>query len=351
MKFEYRTSLEEVRLIAKIDEFKGSWRSLQNLAPERLAALKKIATVESIGSSTRIEGAKLSNSEVESLLSGLKTNSFASRDEEEVAGYAELMETVYTNWNDTPFTENQIKYLHGVLLKYSQKDNRHRGNYKTTPNHVEANDGIRSVVVFQTASPFETPFQMTELVSWTDKALEEGLIHPLLVVAVFIVKFLAIHPFQDGNGRLSRALTTLLLLKTNYAYVPYASMESIIEKNKNEYYLALRKTQSTLLEAVPNWEPWVLFFLQSTEKQSEHLRSKIQREKILQGDLPLLSVRILELLRQHGSLKMPQLVNLTDESKSTIRSRIIELEAKGGIIRHGAGKSTWYTLNQDSAPQ
>jgi Fic family protein len=206
-------------LIARIDEFKGAWRSLGTLAPDRLSALRRVATIESIGSSTRIEGSKLSDREVERLLSNLQIKNFTSRDEQEVAGYAEVMELVFTSWPDTAFTENHIKQLHQNLLTYSEKDAWHRGNYKTTSNSVAAFDenGTQIGIVFQTATPFDTPRLMTELVTWVQQERAAGHLHPLLIIALWVVVFLEIHPFQDGNGRLSRVLTTLLLLQAGYA--------------------------------------------------------------------------------------------------------------------------------------
>jgi len=236
-----------LRLIAQIDEFKGAWKAIGSLAPNRLNALKKIATIESVGSSTRIEGVKLTDTEVEALLAGLDTHSFQSRDEEEVAGYAEAMNLIFDAFEQIALTENYIKQLHRILLQYSSKDVRHRGDYKKMPNHVEAFDrsGKSLGVIFETASPFETPMRMEALVNWTTRSLEQKDLHPLLVIAIFTVHFLAIHPFQDGNGRLSRVLTTMLLLQSGYLYVPYSSLEAVIEINKEGYYLALRKTQST----------------------------------------------------------------------------------------------------------
>lgn len=347
MHFEtYRPSMEVIRLIGELDEMKGAWRSLADISPERLAKLKRIATIESIGSSTRIEGASLSDQQVEELLSGLHTQSFRSRDEQEVAGYAELMDVIFDNWQSIPFTENHIKQLHGTLLKHSDKDDRHRGNYKTVPNHVEAFDahGKSLGIVFKTASPFDTPFKMTELIAWTSESLSRKEIHPLLILAAFSVVFLAIHPFQDGNGRLSRALTTLLLLKTGYMYVPYSSLESVIEANKEKYYLALRRTQGTLEKNEPDWEPWVAFFFQAMQKQKAHLEVKLERERILQGELPALAIRILELLRQHGSMQSSDIEKITQESRSTIRLRLNELVDKGHVRRHGKSRATWYTL-------
>ena len=202
-------------LIAAIDEFKGAWRAIGRIAPERLSALRRVATIESIGSSTRIEGAALSDRGVERLLANLDVQTFASRDEQEVAGYAAVMETVFESEDAIDLTENHILQLHRDLLQFSERDERHRGSYKTLPNHVEAigANGESLGVVFETATPFDTPRLMSELVEWTRAELARGALHPLIVIAVFVVVFLEIHPFQDGNGRLSRILTTLLLLR------------------------------------------------------------------------------------------------------------------------------------------
>ena len=203
-------------LISEIDEFKGAWRALGTLAPDRLSALRRVATIESIGSSTRIEGSKLSDSDVERLLSNIEVRHFATRDEQEVAGYAEVMETIFASFEAIALTENHIKQLHRDLLAHSCKDARHRGSYKTNINHVSAfdADGKEIGVVFETATPFDTPRLMAELVEWVNETLDGKQLHPLLVTAIFIVAFLEIHPFQDGNGRLSRVLTTLLLLRS-----------------------------------------------------------------------------------------------------------------------------------------
>lgn len=351
MKFEgFRPTLEMLRLIGDLDEFKGVWRLLSNISPERLAALKHVATIESIGSSTRIEGAALSDEDVEALLSGIRKKSFRSRDEQEVAGYADVMDAVFQNWQHMPLTENHIKQLHRDLLKFSTKDDRHRGNYKTVSNNVEAfgPNGESLGIVFKTASPFDTPFQMTELVSWTNTMLESNEVHPLLVVAVFVATFLAIHPFQDGNGRLSRVLTTLLLLKKGYAYVPYSSLESVVEANKEGYYLALRRTQGTLDSDHPDWDPWIHFFLQAMQKQKANLQSKLARGRILDGELPALSVRILQLVRDHGRVKTSDVETLTGESRSTIKIRLNELVHRGVLARHGKGPGTWYALARAS---
>ena len=332
-------------LIAELDEFKGAWRALGTLAPERLSALRRVATIESIGSSTRIEGSKLSDQEVARLLNNIEIRKFDTRDEQEVAGYADVMSTVFSHADAIDLTENHIRQLHRDLLAYSTKDERHRGNYKTSPNNVSAfdADGKEVGVIFETATPFDTPRLMTELVEWTRDALGKRNLHPLLVIAVFAVVFLAIHPFQDGNGRLSRVLTTLLLLKTGYAYVPYSSLESVIEHSKEGYYLALRNTQDTIRTDAPDWQPWVLYVLQALQEQKQRLEAKLEREQLLMARLPELSVRILELAAEHGRLSVSQIVDITGANRNTIKKHLQSLVANQHLAQHGKGKGTWYS--------
>lgn len=298
---EFSPTHEMLNLISEIDEFKGKWNVLQNLSPERLSALRHVATIESVGSSTRIEGGKLTDREIETLLSNLKQYSFKSRDEEEVAGYAEAMKLIFESWQEITLTENHLKQLHSTLLKFSSKDTAHRGNYKQLSNNVVAfdADGKEIGIVFETASPFETPFEMESLIKWLIQKIENKTIHPLLIIGVFIVCFLAIHPFQDGNGRLSRILTTLLLLRSGYEYVPYISLESIIEENKDLYYKSLRQTQKNLGDEKVDWSKWCLFFLKCLRKQKDKLSAKLAREKIITQILPKASSEILALLKEH----------------------------------------------------
>jgi Fic family protein len=337
---------ELLGLISQIDEFKGAWTAIGRVSPDRLTTLRRVATIESIGSSTRIEGAKLSDREVEALLSRIEIKGFASRDEEEVAGYAAVMETIFASWKDIPLTENHIRQLHRDLLQHSGKDERHRGAYKTHTNHVEAfgPDGQSLGVVFETATPFDTPRLMQELIAWTQQRLEANDLHPLIVIAVFVVVFLAIHPFQDGNGRLSRVLTTLLLLRAGYAYVPYGSLERVIEQSKDAYYLALRRTQGTIRMETPDWQPWLLFFLRSLQQQKARLEKKMERERLILGDLPELSVQILELCRERGRITVAEAEKATGANRSTIKDHLKALTRAGHIAQHGAGRGAWYGL-------
>lgn len=337
---------EILSLIARIDEFKGAWRALGKLAPDRLSALRRVATIESIGSSTRIEGSKLSDREVERLLSNLAIQSFGTRDEQEVAGYAELMDLVSSSWQEIPFSENHIKQLHQILLRHSEKDSRHRGQYKTSSNSVAAFDenGVQIGIVFETAAPFVTPRLMAELVLWVNDERDKEELHPLLIIAIFIVVFLEIHPFQDGNGRLSRVLTTLLLIQAAYAYVPYSSLESVIEINKEAYYLALRQTQGTIRTDTPNWQPWLVFFLRSLAEQVRRLQKKVEREQIILATLPELSLQIVEFAREHGRITIGDAIKLTGVSRNTLKQHFRSLVANGHLNQHGGGRGVWYEL-------
>ncbi len=336
---------ELLALLSEIDEFKGAWRALGTLAPDRLKALRRIATIESIGSSTRIEGSKLSDREVQRLLGKLEIKKFETRDEQEVAGYAEAMETIFQAWQDIPITENHIKQLHRDLLRYSEKDERHRGEYKTVRNDVGAfdADGKMIGIIFETATPFDTPRRMTELITWLRDARELKRIHPLLMISVFIVVFLEIHPFQDGNGRLSRVLTTLFLLQAGYAYVPYSSLESVIESSKEGYYLALRQTQGTIRSDAPNWQPWLMFFMRALQQQKRRLAAKVEREKNALTALPELAVKILDYVRDHGRVTTRDMVREAGASPNTLKASFSSLVEKGLLVRHGGGRSTWYS--------
>jgi Fic family protein len=336
---------EYLKHIADLDAFQASWDARHALTPERLSALRHVATIESIGSSTRIEGSRLSDAEVEQVLGRLEQQSFETRDEQEIAGYADAMDTIFTNYAEIPFTENYLKQLHKILLNYSEKDTRHRGKYKTLNNNVEAfdPDGKSLGVVFKTTTPFDTPREMEALVRWTRESLDDKSLHPILVIGVFNVVFLAIHPFQDGNGRLSRVLATLLLLRSGYHYVPYSSLESIIERSKDRYYLALRRTQGTLEREDPDWQPWLTFFLRSLAAQKKHLDTKLTASQGWDA-LPLDSIAILNYLSIHDRLTVSEAETLTKTPRSTLKLRLKHLSDQGLIKRHGKARGTWYVL-------
>lgn len=337
---------EFLRIIAEIDEFKGAWRAVGRVAPDRLTSLRRVATIESIASSTRIEGATLSNREVEQLLSNLTIAPLSSRDEQDVVGYAEVIEMVSENSESMEFSENVIKQLHRDLLKYSTKDECHRGEYKKVPSNIEAfsASGESLGVVLATSSPFDTPREMAELIEWIRANIEQGTFHPLIVVSVFKVVFLKIHPFQDGNGRLSRILVNWLLFRSGYTYLPFHSLESIVEQRKERYYRALHETQVTIGTPRTNWTPWLQFFLGVLHTHKCQLESKILEELQVIGSLPELSVQIVEWVRTHGRISVSEAAKITGASRNTIKDHLRALVQSEVLVRHGAGRGTWYSL-------
>jgi Fic family protein len=330
-------------LISQIDELKGHWVGGASLSAQTLGRLKRSALITSAGASTRIEGAKLSDEDVERLMRGLSMTKFTDRDRQEVQGYYELLENVFHGWKQIPFTENSIKHLHKELLKYVSKDERHRGEYKKTENSVEMFDDTgKSVgVVFETTPAYLTPKQMQELLAWTSEAFAQKELHPLLVLGNFLIEFLAIHPFQDGNGRLSRILTNLLLLKAGYAYVPYVSHESLIEDNKADYYLSLRKSQKTLGTNREDIEAWLKFFLTSLLEQARQAIELLSQENIekLLSPKQLLVWHFFDSSNEASPLQIAQATSVARPTVSQALEVLLRLKK---IDRLGQGRTTRY---------
>jgi len=330
-------------LINQIDELKGRWVGGAKLNPQALGRLKRSVLVTSTGASTRIEGVKLSDEDVEKLMRGLAMTKFADRDKQEVRGYYELLENVFDSWKHIPFTESTIKHLHKELLKYAEKDERHRGEYKKTENAVEMFDetGKSVGVIFATTPAYLTPKRMQELVDWTRYALARAKIHPLLIIGSLIVEFLAIHPFQDGNGRLARILTNLLMLQAGYAYVPYASHEKFVEDNKAEYYVALRRGQKTLWTDREDVTPWLEFFLTVSLAQAKQAIELLSHENIER----ILSPKQLAVWRHLETVAEAtpgEIVKATKVARPTVSQAIDVLMRLKKIERIGQGRTTRY---------
>jgi Fic family protein len=339
----HNTPSEIWSVIAKIDEMRGRWIGGINLSPQILGRLKKSVLVTSAGASTRIEGAKLSDQEVEKLIHGIKIGKWENRDEQEVRGYHELLKNIFDSWQTLSFGENSIKHFHKEMLKYVSKDERHRGDYKKGENSVDMLDatGNKVGVVFETTPAYLTPKKMQELVEWTLKTFEEKKMHPLLVIGNFIVEFLNIHPFQDGNGRLSRILTNLLLLKTGYSYVPYVSHEKFVEDNKDDYYLALRRSQKTFGKKNESITAWLEFFLNIILKQSElamELMESEQIEKILSPK----QLKVWQYLQEVVEATPGEIAEKTGVIRATVNQATAKLLKLKKIEKIGAGRGTRY---------
>ena len=303
--FDFSTNQKILNLIAKIDLYKGKWNIIERQENIYLKELRKIATIESIGSSTRIEGGTLTDSEIKELLNNVKITELKTRDHQEVIGYYDTLELIYDNSDSIPLTENYIKQFHKNLLRHSDKDTRHRGQYKSLSNKVVANypGGVQKVI-FNTTDAHLVESEMNLLINWTNEQFKKTEIHPLIIIAHFIYEFLSIHPFQDGNGRLSRLLTTLLLLQNDYLFIQYVSFENLIEKSKKEYYQALMEGQKNRGKENENILKWNLFFLEKLNELTQKLDAKYDIFKSKGGYLNERQKLIKEYLLENQPLKL-----------------------------------------------
>jgi len=330
--------------IGKIDEFKGLWQGSLRLSPQILGRLKAWVIITSTGASTRIEGAKMTDEEIARFLRGLKARAPKSRDEQEVAGYADLIGRIFDNYKTLKLSENWIWQFHSILLNFSEKDQTHRGKYKSADNTVVmTNQKGETVILFAPTSPYLVKPEMEQALAWTNEQLDTSEVHPILAIANFIFEFLAIHPFKDGNGRMSRALTNLLLLKTGYSYVPYVSLDEVIEETKADYYLALRATQKHHKTEHEDITPWVNYLLGALLEQVERAR------KIMENDQPekILSekqLQIFNLFEKDKNLSVSDVVVLLkgEIGQATVKqglSRLVKLKL---LERIGQARSSRY---------
>ncbi len=345
LQFSPKTSQELYKRIAEIDTVKGQWKLSNRLSPQRITRLQSSVLVTSAGASTRIEGSKLTDAQVEKLLRGFNIKKFKTRDEQEVAGYLELLQNVFDSWKTIPFSESTILSFHKELLKYSEKDARQRGQYKFGPNRVEAKDRNGKVVgiVFDPTPPHLVKKEMEGLLAWRAQAIKDGDIHPLLIIANFIFEFLAIHPFQDGNGRLSRVLMNFLLLKAGYEYIPYVSHEQLIEAKKVEYYLALNKTQQTWKSKEEDISPWMLYVTQILQQQSQKALKLLTQETVEEFLSEKQNI-IWQFAQTQDSFSRSDVARATKLNVRTIEHTIKKLVEMNKLERMGEGRATRYRV-------
>lgn len=345
-KFKQRINSNQkiITKIGKIDEFKGLWQGSLRLSPQILSRLKASVLITSTGASTRIEGSKLGDEEVARILKGLHTKIPLGRDAQEVAGYADLLGRIFDNHKTFKLTEGQILQFHSILLNFSEKDQTHKGKYKDSGNVVVMKTETgEEIVLFRPTPPYLVKKEMDDIIFWTNEELQKKELHPLLLIANFIFEFLAIHPFKDGNGRLSRALTNLLMLQAGYSYIPYVSMEEIIEERRTEYYLALRaaqKNHKTENEDITTWVDFLLDILIEQTMRAGKIMASDQPEKILSEK----QQQVYKFFEQKNILSKKEIYDLLEETvpEVTIRQALARLVALRLIERIGQGRSTRY---------
>lgn len=338
--FDLNLSWQLLGIISQIDRFDASWASLEKKEGQILKQLKTMATIESVGASTRIEGSKLSDEEVEAILGNMRINKIEDRDSQEVVGYFDVLDLICDSYKDIELTENNIKNLHNQLLKYSEKDRWHKGEYKQHTNAVQATfpDGTQGII-FRTTDPgFPTEDAMRLVISWYQ---HEQQIHPLITCAAFVYEFLSIHPFQDGNGRLSRILTTFLLLKSGYAWIQYVSFEHEIERNKKKYYQSLRSCQARR----PNEEinEWIVFFLESLINVQTKLQKKLEVTN-QENNLSPKEKLIYTYISDHSHCKSGEIAIGLKIPQPTVKRILKGLFLKHLIVKEGKGAGTSYFI-------
>ncbi len=353
LNFDFSTNQKILQLISYIDGFKGKWNIAEKQENRYLKELRKIATIESIGSSTRIEGATLTDQEVKELLKDLRITKLKTRDEQEVVGYYEVLEVIYDNYSDIKLSESYIKQLHQMLLKYSSKDERHRGTYKFLSNKVVGTYPTgEQRTIFATTEPALVATEMQELAEWTNKQLEQKSIHQLIVVGSFIYDFLSIHPFQDGNGRLSRLLTTLCLLQNNYSFIQYISFENHIEQNKKAYYEALMNGQKNRGTDNERIDSWLIFFLESLKTLTEKLEQKYDVFKSKGGYLNDRQKQVKDFITNNQPIKISDLAKQFPEiTVSTLKKDLQYLRDEQVLTMIGKGKGSVYILTEKEQPK
>lgn len=333
-----------MKQLSVVDIFKGNWESIELKHSKHLKELRKIATIESIGSSTRIEGAALTDQEVEKLLKSVKINKLTTRDEQEVVGYYEALQIILDNYKDIDLSERYIHGLHGILLKHSGKDQNHKGKYKSLSNQVVANypDGTQRTI-FKTTVPSMTAKEMEALLLWVNERKEKADMHPVMITAVFVYEFLSIHPYQDGNGRLSRLLTTLLLMQQEYEFVQYVSFEHIIEERKEAYYRALMEGQKNRYQETEKIDKWILFFLDCLVTLIKRLEAKYEVYSKLSKDLNERQRAVLEFVKKQQKVQMSEVEEaFKDHSRNTLKKDMAYLVNEGLLMKTGERKGTRY---------
>lgn len=326
--------------LSRIERFDASWATIEKREGASLKQLKSIATVRSVGASTRIEGSKMTNDEVAVLIEKLSNAKLEERDEQEVIGYFEALDTIAENYESISISESQIKNLHKILMRHGDKDAWHRGNYKQVSNAVEANliDGTKQIVFRTTEPGLATQDAMIQLLEWYNSDKETI---PLVKAALFVYEFLSIHPFQDGNGRLSRLLGSLLLLKNGYSWIQYVSFEHEIESRKSAYYKVLLQTQRN--RPGENVTDWLTFFVSCLVNIQEQLLVKLEEGKTEQH-IPQREKRILFFIQNHAGSGSSEIARKLDMALPTVKKSLAELVLKGSITKEGRGKSTGYFL-------
>lgn len=335
---------EMLLLAGEIDTFKGAWKGLSNIGEARMNALRRAAGMESVAASVRMAGGQMADGRVERLLEVKGELDQPAGEEFDPMGYAHALGTILNGWQQMTVTEERILRLHYAVMGFGQRTGKEAGQYKSLAKPLAAADeeGRKAGLTLPTAPAAKTPERMGELIAWLEREEQSGKLHNLLLTGMFVARLLAIHPFLDGNGRVSRLVTTLLLKRFGYAYVTCSSLEGVLEGLGEAYPRALRRTQMTLEGATPDWEPWLIFFLRALREQKRKLAVKVKEARRILTEEPAPAEAILERVRKQGRVTMAEMVALSAGTKWTLRWHFQNLVQEQRLAKHGQGRGTWY---------
>ena len=338
--FKLNIDWKLINLISEIDRFDANWTAIERKEGQSLKELKSIATVRSVGASNRIEGNRMSDEEVDVLLQKIDIAKLTDRDSQEVVGYFEVLDLISESYQNISLSESHLKSLHNTLMKYSAKDLWHKGNYKQHSNAVEASfpDGTKQIIFQTTEAGFATENAIRGLLDWYNAETE---VHALIKIASFVYEFLSVHPFQDGNGRLSRLISTLLLLNKGYKWIQYVSFEHEIESRKNEYYQVLRSCQAQR----PNEDVtvWIHFFLNCLSNIQIQLLTKLQQSG-LEAQLSHKEKSIYTIIQNRPNIQSGEIAIKLAIPAPTVKRILSELLNKGLIEKQGSGRNVSYSV-------
>lgn len=341
--FNYSKNKEEkwdseiLGLIAAIYKFAGKQELYLKQRPDELEKLVEIAKIQSTEASNAIEGIVTTNTRIKQLVEEKTTPK--NRDEEEIAGYRDVLNIIHESFDTIPITQNYILQLHKILC--SHMNNPLAGRTKTVQNYISATypDG-RTEVLFTPLAPFETPEALDRICEEYNKVIGNYEVEPLLAIPIFIHDFLCIHPFNDGNGRMSRLLTTLLLYRSGFYVGKYISLEAKIAKNKDLYYEALGRSQDGWHEGEEDAVPFIKYLLGTILAAYKDFEDRFE---IVEEKLPAIEMVRKATQQRIGKFNKQDIRELcTALSVSSIEGSLRKLVAEGELRREGRGKSTFY---------
>lgn len=328
---------EVLGLVAQIHEYKGKQTLFLKQKPATLEKLVEIAKIQSTESSNKIEGIVTTATRIKQLCDQKTTP--RNRDEEEISGYRDALSLIHESYEYIPIKSSYILQLHQVLYRYSQRGI--GGRFKNTQNYItEIKESGEQIVRFMSLDPFETPTAIEKMCESFNRETDACEVDPLILIPAFIVDFLCVHPFNDGNGRMSRLLTTLLLYRAGYVVGKYVSLESKIEKTKESYYKALEKSDINWNREENDLTPFIKYILGTVLAAYRDFEQRVILVEDKSSAIDLVRNAVNNTIGKFTKSDIMELV--PSVGKSSVENSLKILIGEGVIGRDGKGKATFY---------